>query len=365
MRRFRAAATVVWAVCACFFAAPAGAADGAGTQSAEFLLIGVGPRAVGLGEAYTGLAEGAVSFAYNPAGPAFMRRTEVNLAHNEYASGLRHEWASVSIPTPYGTFSAAANLLLVEAFESYDEFDRPAGETSASDGSYQLGYAAPLTPTLSLGAMGQLITSRLHQTTARTIAGGGGVLWFPHPALSVGAAVLNLGPGLRYISETADLPMTFRGGAAWTPLSPKDFQHYLTLTGDVVKVRDQAVSLRGGVELWYDHVLALRIGARTDADAGPGYSLGLGARIVSGEAFDFDFDYAFSDSGRFAETHRVGVSLRFGETITDNAWSRIFQRTRRYKEDAPRPARRAPKREEPRPQPSERPSADFENWIRP
>lgn len=364
-RRLRVSSRVAWAALLLCGAVCARAATGAGTQSAEFLRIGVGPRAVALGEAYTGLADGALSLAYNPAGPAFLRRTELNLAHDEYAAGLRHEWAAVSVPTPWGAFSAGANLLLVEAFESYDSFDRPSGETSASDGAYLLGYAAPLTPTLAVGGSAEFVSSRLHETTGRTVAGNAGVLWRPVPSLSLGAAVLHLGPGLRYVSETADLPMTVRGGLAWTPFDPKDFPHYFTATVDGVKVRGDSAAVRGGLELWYDRVLALRAGGRSDSEVGPGYSLGMGARVISRDSFEMDFDYAFTDSGRFAETHRVGVSLRFGEAITDNAWSRVFQRNRVYREDAPRPRRARGQRPEPRPQAPASSPTEFDNWIRP
>lgn len=364
---------VAWAVFVCL-AVSASAENGPGSTGAEFLRIGVGPRAVGLGEAYTGLAEGSLALAYNPAGPAFLRRQELGLAHDEYASGVRHEWVAYSHPTPWGTLSLSANLLLVEAFESYDTFDRPSGETSAQEGAYQLGYAAALSPTLSIGAVGELVSSRLHQRESRTLAGGGGVLWRPHRALSLGAAALHLGPGLRHVSETADMPVTLRGGFAWTPFDPKDFSHYFTVTADAVKVREDGNSVRGGVELWYDHILALRAGGRSDSNAGPGYSLGIGARLRrrDDEPVEFDFDYAFTDSGALAETHRVGLTLRFGATLTDNAWSEVFRRRGIYEEDAPRPrrARRASREEAapaPRPRvetPGRLPS-DLENWINP
>lgn len=367
MRLLRAAA-----LCACLGAASASAEGGPGSTGAEFLKIGVGPRAVALGEAYTGLAEGALALAYNPAGPAFLRRQELQLAHDEYASGVRHEWLAYSHPTPWGTLSASANLLLVEAFESYDAFDRPSGETSAQEGAYQFGYAVPLAETLSIGASGELVTSRLHQREARTLAGGAGALWRPHRSLSLGAAALHVGPGLRHVSETADMPLTLRAGFALTPFDPGEFSHYFTLTGDAVKVREERAAVRGGIELWYDHVLALRAGGRSDSDVGPGYSLGLGARLRrrDDERMDFEFDYAFTDSGALAETHRVGLTLRFGRPLTDNAWSEVFRRRGIYQEDAP--SRRRSRREEP-PAPAPRPRAEtteslppeYQNWIEP
>lgn len=374
--RLRLYAAVAAALCAC--AAPSRAEKGPGSLSGEFLRIGVGPRAVGLGEAYTGLAEGALALVYNPAGLGFQRRRELSLAHDEYAPGVRHEWVAYAHPTPWGTFAASANLILVEGFEAYDAFDRPSGETSAREGAYQLGYAAPLTPSWSVGGAVKLISSRLHDAAAKTAAADAGVLWRPHESLRLGAALQNAGPGLRHVSETAALPTTLRGGFSWTPFNPRDFSHYFTLAGDVVKVREDGVSARGGVELWYDQRLALRAGGRSDASAGPGLSLGMGLRLYHDEhaPVELDFDYAFTDSGEFAETHRAGLTLRFGDAVTDNAWSEFFRRERRYEEDAPKPLPRRARqraRETPQIEPREaRPSSptrdiptDFENWIKP
>lgn len=361
------------AVLAC--ASSAAAERGPGSTGAEFLRIGVGGRAVGLGGAYTGLAEGALALAYNPAGLGFQRRGELDFSHNEYVSGVRHEWAAYAQPTPWGTLGASANLLFVKAFDSFDAFDRPAGETSAQDGAYQLAYAAPLSPTLSVGGAGKLVSSRLHQRSARTLAADAGVLWRPFPSLGLGASALNLGPGLRHVSETADLPATLRGGLAWTPFSPRDFAHYFTVAGDVVKVREDGLSAHGGVELWYDHQVALRAGGRSDADAGPGWSLGLGMRFYRDELarVQLAFDYAFTDAGELGQSHRAGVTLRFGEPVTDHAWSEFFRRERRYEEDAPARRRRPRLDESAAPPPAPRPReetpralpTDFENWIKP
>lgn len=365
------------AVLAAFFAlaAPARGEKGPGSTGAEFLKIGIGARPVALGDAFTAFAGGAMSLAYNPAGLGFQRRREVSLSHDEYASGVRHEWAAYAHPTPWGTFAASANLLFVDAFDSFDSFDRPSGETSAQDGAYQLAYAAPLSKTLALGGAAKLVSSRLHETTARTVAADVGALWRPAASLSLGLAALHLGPGLRHVSETADLPATLRAGFAWTPFNPRDFSHYFTVTADAVKVRDDGASVRGGVELWYDQILALRAGGRSGADAGPGFSLGMGLRLYHDEQapVELDFDYAFTDSGDLAETHRAGLTLRFGRPVTDNAWSEVFRKERRYEEDAPKPRRRSRREAESSAVPKlelrvETPRslpADFENLIKP
>ena len=47
-------------------------AGGKGTKACNFLTIGIGARAVGMGEAYTALADDADATAWNPAGLALL-----------------------------------------------------------------------------------------------------------------------------------------------------------------------------------------------------------------------------------------------------------------------------------------------------
>ena len=61
--------TLIWLVtvaCLCLFGSVTLAETNAGRTSADFLQIGHGARAAGLGGAYTAVAEGAISAYWNP-----------------------------------------------------------------------------------------------------------------------------------------------------------------------------------------------------------------------------------------------------------------------------------------------------------
>lgn len=373
---FRAPLLTALLGCAASFSAAA--AEGAGSSGAEFLAIGVGARPAGLAEAFSGVADDIHALAYNPAGLAFLRRREIGLDHNYYAPGINHEWLGYAHPTAWGTFGGAANLVFVSPFKSYSEVDNPTGKTSAADASYQFTFATTLTEKLGLGATVKHVRSRLHETTASTFAGDFGVLWKPVSRLRLGASMLHLGPGLRHIAVTEDLPRTMRGGLAWNIFDLEDFRHALTVALDVSKRGDEPARFGGGLEGTYDGVLALRIGGRSLPASGTGLTLGMGLYLFRDETkgYEIDFDYAFVAAGDFATAHRAGLVFKFGDPITSVPRAAVLQKSDVYYEGAVRPK---PRRERepkidapvPAPRPSARPStqtpsdpSDFQ-WITP
>ncbi|MCR4295210.1 MAG: PorV/PorQ family protein [Elusimicrobia bacterium] len=372
LRAFQAALLAALVAAVSPFSASAG--DGAGSSGAEFLAIGVGARPAGLAESFSGVADNVHALAYNPGGLAFLHRREIGLDHDYYAAGINHEWLGYAHPTAWGTFGGAANLVFVSPFESYSEVDNPTGKTSAADASYQLTFATTLTEKLGVGATIKRVSSRLHETTASTFAGDLGVLWKPASRLRLGASMLHLGPGLRYIAVTENLPRTMRGGLAWNAFDPADFRHSLTLAFDVSKRSDEPARLGGGIEGTYDSVLALRIGGRTSPASGTGMTLGMGIYLFRDETRDYeiDFDYAFVAAGDFSTSHRAGLTFKFGDPITSAPRAAELRKSDLYYEDAARPkARRKPKIYVPAPRPSTRPSThmpsypnDFQ-WINP
>lgn len=353
-------------------------ADGPGSSGAEFLTIPVGARPAGLADSFSGLADDVHALIYNPAGAAFLRRRELALDHNYYAPGVNHEWIGYAHPTAWGTFAGAANLLFISPFESYSDGDSPTGKTSAADAAYSFTFATTLSENWAAGVTGKYIRTRLHETTASTFASDLGLLWKPVKRLSLGGSVLNLGPGLRHISATENLPRSLRGGASWAILAPGDYRHTITASGDVEKRVDEIARVGAGIEGCYDGVLAVRVGGRSRPGSGTGLTLGMGLYLFRDDTrgYEIDFDYAYVDAGDFTTSHRAGLVFKFGDPITSAPRAPVLQKSDRYYEGAVKPkARRlkelvpvAPAPEPaPRPRPTQQPVAepgDFQ-WVTP
>ena len=71
------------------------AGGGNGKSGLAFLKIGVGGRAVGMGEAFTTIADDASASYWNPS--ALMNRSQTNVVvmHNEWFQGIRTEFIGI------------------------------------------------------------------------------------------------------------------------------------------------------------------------------------------------------------------------------------------------------------------------------
>ena len=288
------------------------AAPAAAGETGAFLKIPAGARAVGLGSAYTAMADDAASVAWNPAGLGHVGRRELTATHAELFAGLRHEFMAAAAPTPLGTLGLAAELLTQSDLEGRDAQGRQTGSLAASDRAVTVALGRTL-GRFQLGGGVRFIESKLADATARTLAvdiGGqakaGAVFGVP---LSLGAAVRNLGPGLSYGGTREPLPTTLSAGAAvrlpagltmaaewrWRPNGDKaEFglgTEYAVLP---------SVALRAG----FATTRAVSGGAAIGGLAGLGAGLGLRLGRLG-------LDYAFTPFGELGNVQRLSLGVRW------------------------------------------------------
>lgn len=319
-----------------------------GTTSPDFLRLGVAPRPTAMGEAYTALADDVHAMAYNPAGLALLRRQEVAFMHHQYLQGISQEYAAYAYPTNrFGTVAFAANLLSVSPFSSFDENDQPAGTVSAQDLALSGAYAVSWRK-LSIGVHGKYVSSRLADVTARGSAYDAGALLQMAYGFQAGAAVQNVGKGLRYDRESAPLPRMTRGGLGWKGrfLWPGSSA---AVGVDGVFARDRDPFVAGGAEVALIPSIALRVGYRGSQEDDLKFSWGAGFKIPMGRSrssndaggwwrppdhpdydstpTELELDYAFVRLGDLGLTHRVSILLRFGnprERENSPSWRRGY-----------------------------------------
>lgn len=291
------------------WALPSQAAD----TTAAFLKIGVGARPIGMGSAFAAVADDISAVHWNPAGLAQLRSREAGAMDARLFEDTRLDFVGYAHPLKQGTLAVSSVYLSQGSIEGRGANRERLGSYQASDTAVALSFARLVTGGLSLGASAKLLQSRIADATASGYAVDFGAhLRTSVPGLSLGAAVSNLGPGLRFLEERSRLPLTFSGGAALRlPVG-------LTLTAEYrSQVYDRRAGFGFGTELDLLSAVSVRAGYLTGLggqakggrsrieDAG-GVGAGLGLKLGR-----FRLDYAFTPMGELGSAQRISLGARF------------------------------------------------------
>lgn len=281
-------------------------AGSAGSEPFQFLFLDADARPVALGGAYTALAADANALLYNPAWLGAVRRHEASFMHNSHAAGISQEY--LGLATRWGA-GAMLNVL------DYGDIPRttvanPNG-TLGSYGARDLAAAAGYGHAwgaFHAGAALKYIRESIDTAVGKAWAGDVGVGWHTERedglGLSAGLSVQNMGPTVRFLAGSENLPTTVRAGLAHEFL----VRGQRTLVAvDAAKTRADRPLIGFGLETVLAETLALRLGYSTRNEAGWGVAGGIGVNIG-----DFSVDYAVTPLGELGLAHRASVNFRFG-----------------------------------------------------
>lgn len=308
----------------------------------EFLRIGVGARALGMGSAFVGLADDGTAAYWNPAGLATLSERQVTAMHAEqFGSIVQYDFLSYVMPVGSpgrprqalsvslvrlgvddipdtrglsiidqngnGKFDYPEDLLVVD--ENRFVFD------SDNDAALLFSYARDIHPGLSIGGNFKYIRQWLGDSLRSNGFGiDAGVLYVGKNGLSMGATLRDA-TTTRILWNTGTsefIAPSLRLGAAKTRAF-HDRRHVLTGALDVqVGFSDERLSSQAhlggvtfefhpGLEYWFDRRLALRAGFEAQ-----NFTAGAGIRYHR-----LGLDYAFLDHRDLDASHRVSGSYRF------------------------------------------------------
>jgi hypothetical protein len=287
---------------------PAAVRADAGPEAAAFLKIDAGARAAALGGAFVAVADDASSIFYNPAGPALMTRAQAYLSHTDWIEGLKTEHLAYVHPASdkiafFGGVAALSSPMMV----SYDAGGNETGAFNASDMMIGAGFAYTEDTGARAGLMVKRVSQEAREHSDSAYAADLGAI-LERGGFRFGAAVQNIGDKITLHKESFALPRTLRAGAAYKALG------IFWLTAELRKQGRSDIGAAAGLEAGFGvaegYKTALRAGYATgrDENTGSGFSGGLGLSVS-----DFTFDYAFSPFGELGGTHRLALSVKFGE----------------------------------------------------
>ena len=304
MKRFISAA----AVGALLFPSQLLWASGPGTTAADILKIGVGARAIGMGEAYVAQADDVSSLYWNPAGLALMQERQASFTFDQGYQDIKYQNASIGIPLENGAIGGSLSYLSYGDIQGFDQSGASIGNQNAYSGVATLG-GAWLGNQWSLGANIKGIQEKLADASANGAAFDiGGNAIYPKPVLGgtlrLGAVVQNLGSGMKFEQQSDPLPMDWKVGVAAVQMLDKK----LNVSVDYTNPKDDSGYMSGGFEYWLVPFIALRAGYQNSKDEGNGIRAGIGLRIKG-----VSFDYAYAGQGELGMSNRYELSFRFGE----------------------------------------------------
>jgi len=282
-----------------------------GSASADFLNIGVGGRATGMGGAYTAAADDISSSYWNPAGLSGIESAEIGFSHISWYQDVNYEHLGAA--RRFGerlVLGVSASYLSYGSIQGYDINDLPTGEIASTynlAAGVSMGYE--LFDNVSAGLTVKYIAISLAGTGASAIAADLGLKVDLIDKASVGIAVTNIGQKLKFESVEEDLPLNIRAGVAIYPFGPG-----LVAALDAEKQMEGDIILRNGLEIRHDRY-SLRGGYSyyPDSDQDPlgqGFSIGAGANLGIAQ-----FDYTYSPDNRVSSEniHRFSITFALGK----------------------------------------------------
>jgi tetratricopeptide (TPR) repeat protein len=313
------------------------AAGNPGTTGANFLKIGVGPKAIGMGEAFSAVADDASTLYWNPAGLFQLKHQEISFMHLSWFEGINYQFAGYVHPTEHrGNFGAGIYYLSSDDITTYDnQGDKLPDKTRIYDLALGLSYAQNIRKIkgLDAGVTVKLIQENLSGESA-CIAADLGVLYRFKTAnsrdeLRTAFVIQNLGPEIKFTRDSHPLPLNLKIGISYELLSES-----LVLALDNNFPLDNEPFLNVGLGYRIDDFITLRAGykfaqnkSEYDSDQGLRCGIGLGNEHIG-------IDYAFVPYGVLGDTHRLGLTYKFGKgygiDLIETEIEKHVQKGRRY-----------------------------------
>lgn len=284
----------------------------AGLTGATTLRRPLSARSVAMADAFTAVSGGLASQGNNPAGLTGLKKPELRTT---YTHGIIDDkFTFLSYGHPVGDLAMTAGLMYYDGGSIHLNLSDGTREKrkAAQDFVGVFGLAYALGP-VSVG--GQFKAMRMTLGESATATGGAadaGAQWrTPLAGLSLGASIINMGPDVKYENEGDPLPLTTRGGAAYTfVMSHETFAFSeFTVAADVVKTRDEETTGSAGLEMcmniYEQSRLWLRFGTLFNREAGA-FATGLGVREGR-----FSLDYAMGIMRRLSSVHHLTFGISF------------------------------------------------------
>jgi hypothetical protein len=321
-----------------FFYSENSYATSKGKYAGEFLSIGIGGRALGLGGAYTALAGDVTAGYWNPAGLSSLTYPQISLMHDERFAGIvNYDYAAAAYPfdavttfalsvirlgvdnpnTQNAGIDANGNPLPLDQWQNLAGFD-PNKITyfNAADWGFILSYANQYSKRFSYGANLKLIYRSLDKVSATGIGFDVGGRFEAADNFYLGAVLQDATTTLVAWSNGTNeliIPALKLGtvyfieafNGKFAPVFDVDMRFENRRSASMLHLGSMSFDFREGLEFEYKNLASLRLGY---SDVGT-FNVGAGVRLPK-LALDYSFA-RFSSDEQLGDTHRISLTFTF------------------------------------------------------
>lgn len=320
----------------------------AGGNAAEFLDIGAGARALGMGEAFATVAEGPEAIYWNPAGLAHARSYELSYSRAEFNRYFHHDYVAAVAPVRFlrGALGASYTRLSQEKLTLVSNANLEVGEFVPHSDAVSLAYATsfdldedaiaerdyfgdawtaphasrplrirdePWRGRLSIGLALKAVNETVYQRSAHAIAVDGGALFRPadFQNLCLAFAFRNVGTQEKFTETGENLPTEVDFGLGFDARSWRS--RWLTSLEAALPYYGNPY---GKIGVEYTRPMpngasfSLRAGYKTltvyDLSPLSGVTFGLGARVRK-----VGFDFAVEPAAELGQTFRFTLNVKW------------------------------------------------------
>lgn len=298
-------------------------AQDAGTESV--FRLGFGAKAIGMGQAFTALADDPTAVFWNPAGLEFINQQSASFFHTNLYGGATYDFLGYAYPTiELGSFGFGIGRIGISDLDQRDVTDHGTVLGHFSDESYEVyfSYAKSLpwfnlTPGISVRWVRSGFSGLLEGDLIESGVGADfGLMYKPDwlgnafiQDWSFGMNLRNLFPPQLKVGDQVDeYPLTTKIGLL--KIIRFSGSGALNVLIDLNHSQNRDMKLHFGSEYDFREMGRVRVGYN-----GSSLAFGFGGKY---EMFEIDYGYGSSQYPEFFDaTHRVSITVNFGLTRTN------------------------------------------------
>lgn len=282
--------------------------ENAGTRAMTFLKIGVGAKAIGMGDSQVAATDDLYASFWNPAGLTKLQRPQLALMHNEWFAEINQEFVGMAFPIgKSNTVGISANFLSFGDIQGRDQDGNLTEIFRPYNIAMTLSYARGIGQSLALGINAKYMREQISDEKGTGVAFDFGGMYAPsNLPITFGINAQNVGPRVKYVEDAFQLPFVLRLGTAY-----RFFNDNAILAMDFIRPTDNDNAIGLGIGYTIANILQIRTGYKyqlggNDLGAISGLTGGFGLSILR-----FQIDYALVSFGDLGLTHRLSLIAHF------------------------------------------------------